>query len=102
MDMLKLLSTQQILCNGGVEYDMDERDVETIQHVENLTPGDTRTDAIGWFKARAQHARKWQVKEASRGERKVILVKVGRVAAYDWSSGFLSHFIFKLNYLIAN
>jgi hypothetical protein len=54
---------------------MDERDVETIQHVENLTPGDTRTDAIGWFRARSRHARKWQVKEASRGERKVILVK---------------------------
>jgi hypothetical protein len=54
---------------------MDERDVETIQHVENLTLGDTRTVFVGWIRARALHARNWQVKEASRGERRLFWLK---------------------------
>jgi hypothetical protein len=47
---------------------MDERDVETIQHVESPE-------------------REWYA---------------GHMAAHDWLVKFLSHFIFKLNYFIAN
>jgi hypothetical protein len=36
MGVLKPFSTHQICSNGSVECDMDERDVETIQHVESV------------------------------------------------------------------
>jgi hypothetical protein len=36
MGVLKPFSTHQICSNGSVEYDMDERDVETIQQVESV------------------------------------------------------------------
>jgi hypothetical protein len=35
MGVLKPFSTHQICSNGSVKCDMDERDVETIQHVES-------------------------------------------------------------------
>jgi hypothetical protein len=34
MGLFNAFSTPQISCNGAVEYELDERGVETIQHVE--------------------------------------------------------------------
>jgi hypothetical protein len=56
-----------------------------------------------WLVAGACSARADLASERSFTRReKIILNEVGRVAASDWSSGFLIHFIFKLNYFIAN
>jgi hypothetical protein len=56
-----------------------------------------------WLEAGACVIRAEQASETSITRReKVFLDEVGRVAQPDWPSEFLSHFIFKLNYFIAN
>jgi hypothetical protein len=53
-----------------------------------------------WLQAGAWHARTfWASESKENAERED---REGRVAASGWLSEFLSHFIFKLNYFIAN
>jgi hypothetical protein len=50
-----------------------------------------------WLKPeRATHARQGACGLAKRGERRLLLT-----GGSDWAAGFLSHFIFKLDYFIA-
>jgi hypothetical protein len=72
--------------------------LNSFNRVETCTTG-TR----GWFflvaSRRVQNTRvlgEWQCCNAEREEAK------GHVYACDWLSGFLFHFIFKLNYFTAN